>query len=240
MTNGQIRGGRTVLEVRAQLREAIIKGELPPGTPLTTVRLAERFGVSRTPMREALRMLQEEGFVRFESNQRPVVVEWSAEELETVFAQRILLTALCTRLTVPRLTDADLAHLGDLLVTLQVADTAKDLDAWRGADVEFHQQHMMHASDVLRADLNRLYERSLMFRVMWLGDHGTSSSFSLHDHPEIFEACQRRDPYAASHAAARHLARVALTLLSQLAPDREPLIVRDALRFASLDSIAVP
>src|SRR5882757_8133251 len=102
------RAGTAVEDIRNRLREAILEGELRPGEAVTSVQAAERFGVSRTPAREALRMLQEEGFLTGESNQRLRVVEWSPDELEGVFAERILLTVLSTRLTVPSLSDEDL------------------------------------------------------------------------------------------------------------------------------------
>lgn len=233
--DGTSRAGDTVHAMRNDLREAIIRGELQPGAAVTSVEVAERFGVSRTPAREALRMLQEEGFLRGESNQRLRVVEWSADELETVFAERILLTVLCTRLTVPTLTDADIAHMEQLLRSMQAARDDADHDAWRLADVAFHHVHMQGASTTLRADLARLYERASMFRAIWLRNRDQTLSFSMDDHPDILQACRTRDPELGGIAAARHLTRVALTLMTELAPDHEPAIVRQALRLAGLD-----
>jgi DNA-binding GntR family transcriptional regulator len=229
------RSGDTVQAMKNAIRNAIIRGELRPGTPLTSVRLAQQFGVSRTPAREALRMLQEEGFVRGESNQRPRVAEWSADELETVFAERILLTVLCTRLTVPGLTDGDIRRMEELIEVMVEAHDAGESDAWRTADIEFHRTHMQGASPTLLADLGRLYERASMFRAIWLSNHGQSQAASMLDHPAILEACRARDPEQGGIAAARHLTRVALTLMTELAPGREPSTVRQALRVAGLN-----
>jgi len=216
--DGTSRAGDTVHAMHNDLREAIIRGELQPGAAVTSVEVAERFGVSRTPAREALRMLQEEGFLRGESNQRLRVVEWSADEL-----------------TVPTLTDADIAHMEQLLRSMQAARDDADHDAWRLADVAFHHVHMQGASTTLRADLARLYERASMFRAIWLRNRDQTLSFSMDDHPDILQACRTRDPELGGIAAARHLTRVALTLMTELAPDHEPAIVRQALRLAGLD-----
>lgn len=229
------RAGGTVIAVRDMLREAMINGELRPGAPLSSVKLAKAYGVSRTPLREALRMLQNEGFVEVENNHRPRVASWSVEELETVFAQRILLTALGTRLSVPHLTAEDVAMMGDALARIEAGADAGDHDAWRESDREFHELHMSRSSSVLQADLRRLTERALMFRYMWFGRRPNTMSFTLDDHPEIFEACRAKDAAAASRTAARHLARVALTLMAKVAPDHDPEVVREALRFASVD-----
>ena len=230
------RSGNTVQAIKNKIRDAIIRGELRPGTPLTSVGLARQFGVSRTPAREALRMLQEEGFVRGESNLRPRVAEWSADELEAVFAERILLTVLCTRLTIPRLTDSDVRRMEELIDVMTAALDSGDGDAWRTADVEFHRKHMEKASSTLLADLGRLYERASMFRAIWLRNNGQALSDSMIDHPTILAACRARDPEEGGIAAARHLTRVALTLMTELAPGREPSTVRQALRLAGLES----
>jgi len=228
--------GTAVQNVKAQLREEIIRGDLRPGDALTSVQVAERFGVSRTPAREALRMLQEEGFLAGELNRRLRVVEWSAEELEAVFAERIMLTVLCTRLTVPTLTDADVERMRSLMDDMATAREAKDYEAWRTADVAFHHMHMKGASETLRADTARLYERASMFRAIWLRSRDQVLAFNMEDHPAIFEACRQRDAAAGGLAAALHLTRVALTLMTELAPERDPAAIRQCLRLASGDA----
>jgi len=229
------RAGDMVQAVRRQLRDAILRGDLAAGEAVTSVGVAERFGVSRTPAREALRMLQEEGFLRGESNQRLRVVEWSPEELETVFSERILLSALCTRLTVAQLTDADIARMEELMDVMDRARIGGDHDGWRLADAEFHAVHLRGASETLQGDLARLFERAWMFRTMWLRGRDQNLSYSLNDHPDILDACRQRQPDVAGLAAARHLTRVALTLMTELAPDHEPATVREALRLAGAE-----
>jgi DNA-binding GntR family transcriptional regulator len=232
---GAARAGGTVLALRDLLRAAIIKGELRAGAPLSSVQLARTYGVSRTPLREALRMLEEEGFVTTESNMRARVATWSSDELEALFAQRILLTALCTRLTVPRLTSADLDRMGQLLADMDRAEADNDDVAWRAADSAFHLTHMMLAPPALLTAANRLYDRASMFRHTWLGQRRTTISLSPDDHPKILEACIRRDHASAANTAAEHLARVALMLVTQADPARDPACVPEALRLVTFD-----
>jgi DNA-binding GntR family transcriptional regulator len=228
-----------VQNVHSQLREAIIRGDLRPGEAVTSVEVAERFGVSRTPAREALRMLQEEGFLRGDRGHRLRIVEWSAEELESVFAQRILLSVLSTRLTIPTLKEQDLSRMEALMSRMANAREAGEHEAWRVADIEFHQIHMQGASETLLSDIRRLYERASMFRAIWLRSRDHSLSYSLNDHPLILERCRAGDADGGGAAAALHLTRVALSLMTELAPDREPAAIRQAFRLAGGMSEAV-
>ena len=90
---------QAIPHLHAYLRECILDGRIPPGTKLSQVALAEQLGVSRTPLREVLRMLQEEGYVDFEPNQRMRVAELDPVELDSDYACRILLETLALSMT---------------------------------------------------------------------------------------------------------------------------------------------
>ena len=85
---------QAIPHVHAYLRECILDGTLKPGTKLSQVSLAAQLGISRTPLREVLRMLQEEGLVEIEPNQRTRVSGLDPAELDDVYASRILLETL--------------------------------------------------------------------------------------------------------------------------------------------------
>jgi DNA-binding GntR family transcriptional regulator len=227
------RAGTMVREIHALLREGILAGRYPPGSALPAQALARELGVSRTPLREAIRMLHEEGLVVVESNQRARVIDCSPEELEAVFSQRMLLSALCTRLTVPLLAEGDIERMRELERTMTHATAEHDVAAWTAADIEFHQCHYRLAPKLLRADLSQLYERALMFRTLWIDEHRFGFSIAEDDHPRILDACARGDTEAAVSATASHLTKVALTLMASLAPDRDPVVVRETLRLVS-------
>src|SRR5437588_4287074 len=92
--------------VHARLRDGILRGEFDPRVPISQVQLAARLGVSRTPLREALRMLQREGLIDSEPNRRVRVAELSVVDLEQLYAARIVIEALGTRIAVPSLTES--------------------------------------------------------------------------------------------------------------------------------------
>src|SRR5580658_10315144 len=91
---------QAIPHVHAYLRECILDGTLPPGTKLSQVSLAAQLGISRTPLREVLRMLQEEGLVEIEPNQRTRVAGLDPAELDDIYASRILLETLALSMTI--------------------------------------------------------------------------------------------------------------------------------------------
>src|SRR5450755_1682560 len=97
---------QAIPRLHAYLRECILDGTLTPGTKLSQVSLAKQLGVSRTPLREVLRMLQEEGLVEIEPNQRTRVAGLDPQELDDVYASRILLETLALSMTLGKVTAA--------------------------------------------------------------------------------------------------------------------------------------
>lgn len=101
--------------VMAKLRQQILVGGLLPGTPLNQEALADELGVSRMPIRQALKRLQVEGLVQRQQNRRVVVTPLSREEIEEIFDMRIALEPLALRLAIPRVTPQDLRRIGHAL-----------------------------------------------------------------------------------------------------------------------------
>ena len=106
--------------VYTSLRESILNGALPPGESLSQVQLATKLGVSRGPLREAVRMLQREGLVEAEVNRRGRVSSFSIDDLEQLYAMRIVHESLAIRITVPRFSQRDID-----------APASTAFDAWR-------------------------------------------------------------------------------------------------------------
>lgn len=222
----------TVVALRDRIRAAILSGSHPPGTVLSQLRLATEFGVSRTPLREALRMLQEDGLVIIERNRRAKVASFDADDLELVYSSRILLSALATGMTVPHLSAGNLVTMRQRLAAVETYAQADDKAGWRQADFAFHQTHYMFAPDSVQRELRTLFERASFYRTLRLRDQPHRQPVTQTDHGAIVAACEKRDKYAAIAAVVHHLSRIALALLAYTAPEREPLTIRTALQIA--------
>jgi DNA-binding GntR family transcriptional regulator len=216
--------------IHRKLREQILVGRIPAGTLLSQVQLAESFGVSRTPLREALRMLQEEGLILAESNRRARVATFQLEDLEAIAAQRILLSSLATFITVPHLDSDDLARMKGACEAMGTAAERDDVAGWRQADAAFHAAHYSRAPKRLHSEVVRLAERNDLYRSVWLRDAPHGDPQTVVEHDRIIAACKDRNVLEATHGIARHQARIAITVMTHAVPEREPVTIRSALQ----------
>src|SRR3954467_5497274 len=124
---------QAIPHVHPYLRECILDGTLKPGTKLSQVSLAAQLGISRTPVRGVLRMLQEEGLVEIEPNQRTRVAGLDPQELDDLYASRILLETLALSMTLDQFTAADAKLARGLLKDMHSASRRGDFNAWFAA-----------------------------------------------------------------------------------------------------------
>jgi DNA-binding GntR family transcriptional regulator len=216
--------------VYQQLREAILHGRLEPGTVVSQVQLARELGVSRTPLREAVRMLQREGLVAGEANRMVRVAPLSIADVEELYAVRIANEALAIRLTVPGMDAQDDASLDAAIEDLGKLAEAGDVDAWEVRHRDFHTRLVRGGGTRLRTHLSELYDHAERYRRLYITSHPRAMSIGAAEHEAIVAACHARDGAAAAAELARHLSRTALTALLQIAPEHEPAMVRAALR----------
>jgi len=122
----------------AAVREAIMRGEYAPGSPLGEVELAQRFGVSRGPVREALIQLEREYLVRFFPNRGCFVTTMAEQEFDEILMLRSVLEPIALNLARQRATPADLAKIRKLLRSLESVARRRDQREYIGKDYEFH------------------------------------------------------------------------------------------------------
>ncbi len=125
--------------LREAIEEEVATGKLLPGTHLDEIELAQRFGVSRTPIREALSMLAGEGLVEIRPRRGAVVAQVTPQRLVEMFEVMAELEALCARLAARRMTDADLRALEEAHERCRTAAAGRDSDAYFYANEHFHQ-----------------------------------------------------------------------------------------------------
>ena len=218
--------------IHRHLREAILHGAIPAGAELSQVKLAEDYGVSRGPVREALRLLEREGLVDAEMNRRVRVAPFSPADLEEVYAMRIVNEALAIRATVPHLTDEDLASLHADMDSME-ALSGTDIVDWEPVHRHFHHTLVAYAGVRLVNLIGQLSDHAERYRLVHLPREPRAWSVGAAEHREIVALCEARDAPGAADALARHLARTAGSMLMHVAPDHEPALVRNAVRAAA-------
>ncbi|MDQ2871843.1 MAG: GntR family transcriptional regulator [Candidatus Eremiobacteraeota bacterium] len=121
--------------IAERIREAIVRGQLRPGQPLRQAEIAERFGVSRIPVREALSQLEGEGWVSSIPHRGVVVTELNAEDVRDLSDIRIELETLALRLAVPNMSEVTLERAEAILDEIDAEPT---IDAWADYNLTFH------------------------------------------------------------------------------------------------------
>jgi DNA-binding GntR family transcriptional regulator len=225
--------------VYSSLRESILNGALSPGESLSQVQLANQLGVSRGPLREAVRMLQREGLVEAEVNRRGRVSSFSIDDLEQLYAMRIVHESLAIRINVPRFAKRDIEALRACLRRMD-ASAGHDLRQWQAADREFHFTLLAHAGDRLMRTIRELYDHADRYRWLYIKGVPRALSIAAEEHKHIFDACVEGNAPLAAAELARHLARTALTVLTHHAPEHDPTTVRAAIRLATGAEVAPP
>jgi DNA-binding GntR family transcriptional regulator len=218
--------------VHDRLRRAILRGEIAPGEELSQVRLAQTLGVSRTPLREAFRLLQHEGLVEARSNRSYRVTTFSATDLEELYLTQLPLQALAVRLTIPRLTSADIAAMEGDLAQMSHYASIHDVDGWEGPHTDFHRRLVQHAGRRVVDLLDQLSDHAGRYRRVYLA--GTSYGFdaAAAEHREILDAARAGDADGAAARLVRHLAHTAFDVLAMADAEHEPHALQVALAVA--------
>jgi DNA-binding GntR family transcriptional regulator len=221
--------GQNTDDVYARVREAILDGELAPGAVMSQVALADELGISRTPLREALRMLQSERLVEAEPNRRVRVAPMSAADLEELCIARITLEAEALRLSVPRLTPENLARLEGYMAEMAHYATVKDYRRWTVPHRNFHRALTAPSGERINDLLGQLFDHAERYRRLHIG-HGPTP-WATAGHREILDACEASDRDLSASLLASHLARTGFEVAELIEPDYDP----EALRTAVID-----
>ena len=226
-------GRRTAVDVYEALQGSILGGKLKPGTILSQVDVARALNVSRTPVREAMRMLQEGGLLVGEPNYRCQVVGFDAEDVEVLYMRRVALEAMGVAITTMRMTAILLKELTDTVEALESDESHSDFECWRMLHRQLHRLIVAKSGAAMVAELSDLELRSTRYQTASKGAHlpGWWHRGEA-EHRGLFDAIRRGDAALAGQLSARHLARTALEQLAALAPEHDASRLRDSLKFA--------
>lgn len=198
------------------LREAIIIGELRPGERLMEVQLAEKMGVSRTPVREAIRKLELEGLVDMIPRKGAHVAELSVKDIMDVLEVRASLDGLATALAAERITDDELKELKHINTQFSSYIEKENLNGSIKKDAEFHDViYKASRNDKLINILNNLREQVQRFRVIYLKDYSSPKNL-IKEHNDIFEAISARSIEASRSIAKTHILNQEATILNSI------------------------
>ncbi|MEU0214233.1 GntR family transcriptional regulator [Streptomyces sp. NPDC006265] len=187
--------------VTADLRQEIIAGSLRPGDRLVERELAERFGVSRVPVREAIRALVAEGFVHFETPRRTVVRRLTPTDVKELFELREALEVYAAGLAASRATREDLAEVQELVDRAAAATEAGDAEVITDVNSRLHDRIMAMAGNSL---LTEALE-PVAGRLRWMTRRNEEWPQLLVEHRELYEAIASGDPDRARAHALTHV-----------------------------------
>jgi DNA-binding GntR family transcriptional regulator len=193
----------------SQIRGMILSGSLAPGAPLREEQLAENCGVSRTPVRDALRRLEAESFVRRNESQRSFVADWSLDEMEEAFQLRAMLEAHAAKRTASRISWDQLERLKSInkAIFQAVSGERPDIPVFLDLNRQFHAIIIDAAkSDRLANMLTRLIEQPVVLRTALQYDRENLLR-SHHEHDELLAAFARRDGDWAEAVMTSHIRR---------------------------------
>lgn len=182
-----------VMSIAEQVGLAIIDGHLLPGDDLNSVDLSNQYNTSRTPVREALLLLQKEGLVEIPPRRRPRVAHLSIKEVRDIYQVRANLYGLVAELIVSSATDEDIHSLKEFLEPMNSAMLANDLDTYFWLNVDFQNRETeICGNEHVKRILESLMLRMLQLRYLSLSLPGRiQQSFS--DHQSLYRAYQERN-----------------------------------------------
>ncbi|MDU4862393.1 MAG: GntR family transcriptional regulator [Terrisporobacter othiniensis] len=187
------------------LRTAILEGNLKAGKRLMEVQLAEQLGVSRTPIREAIRKLELEGLVVMLPRKGAYVANMSFKDLIDVLEIRASLEGLAASLASERLRDEDIVELERVAKEFEKSVREADIDTVLKKDVEFHEKIFLMANNKkLYHLITSLWEQVHRFRVTYVSNYEASLSL-VDEHNRILEAIKSGDSELAKKYATEHI-----------------------------------
>lgn len=208
------------------LRRAILTGELKPGERLMEIHLANKLGVSRTPIREAIRKLELEGLVIMIPRRGAEVAQITEKSLKDVLEVRRALDALCVELACDRISEEEKAQLRQACDTFERATGTKNVTAIAEADVALHDIIVQATGNKRLIQLiNNLSEQMYRYRFEYIKDESRHDNL-VEEHRMIYESILENDKERAAQAAKLHIDNQEKSIIRQIRLENEQLEMR--------------
>lgn len=202
------------------LRKAIVSGDIKPGERLMEVSLANQMGVSRTPVREAIRRLEAEGLVTMTPRKGTHVSELSVKDIMDVLEVRTVLDKLATELAAKRMQPAQLKALETVHKQYIACVEKENMEGAIKKDVEFHDMiYAASGNPRLVAVAGSLREHIYRFRVFYMSGSSLIAENVLNEHEEILAALKDAQNNVASDLAEKHIRNQMETIIKTVTED---------------------
>lgn len=202
------------------LRQQILTGKLKPGERLLEIHLAEELGVSRTPIREAIRKLELEGLVTMIPRRGAEVAQISEKGMSDVLEVRKALDSLAGELACARITEGEKEQLREACLDFEKAIATKDKAKIAKADVAFHNIITEATRNIRLAQLlNNLSEQMYRYRFEYIKDENQHKALA-EEHKRIYEAIRDNKPEQAVEALKNHIDNQEKTIVRQIMLNR--------------------
>ncbi|MGW8312423.1 MAG: GntR family transcriptional regulator [Desulfuromonadales bacterium] len=196
------------------IRDAILKGNMKPGERVSEPELAERFGISRTPIREAFRQLESEGYLQVIPRKGAVVASLSERDVEEFYAIKIILEGFAARMAAENLTAKDIERLESINQRLQQIAAEGDVKTFFRVHNEFHEVFIKAAgNEKLYEMITQLVMRFKRLRLASLSQPGRME-ISVEEHRNMIQAFKNHDGDRAD-SLVRHTATIGAGVLIQ-------------------------
>jgi DNA-binding GntR family transcriptional regulator len=206
---------------RVRIRALIIRGHLAPGTGIGEAALSEALGMSRTPIREALKLLALEGLIELRPNRGAYVSTINVAEIANLFEVCCSLEGLAAELAALRATKEDIARLQDLQKKIDQLHSTGDLDGYFEMNQAIHHAIVLASKNpVLRESHELVFARVERVRYLALAAHGRWDE-SVTEHHQILSALERRESKLAAELQASHVRRTGQLAVELLTSSRK-------------------
>lgn len=203
------------------LRRAILTGELKPGERLMEIHLADKLGVSRTPIREAIHKLELEGLVTLIPRRGAEVAQITEKSMNDVLEVRRALDALCVELACDRISDGELAALRDACENFELSVKTGDVKNIAQADVALHDIIVRATGNQRLIQLvNNLSEQMYRYRFEYIKDDSQHETL-VTEHKIIYQSIVRKDKETAAAAAKTHIDNQKKAIIRRIRLERE-------------------
>ena len=198
------------------LKHMIINNQLPTGVPIPQTRLMEEYGFSRTPLREAINKLAQDGLVHLEQNKRISIIKLTEQDIDEISSMRIVLECFAVLTSVPLLTEEDLSEAARYLDEADAClASGDDFASFEISHRKFHSVLRKYAGAWLTHDIELCNEQSARYRAEY---RLYTRNYNREEHDALLDAARRHDALQTAQLLATHYAKTTLIVIAEKTP----------------------